>query len=92
MSVAVKAKRHPITRGMKDFVIHDETYKGVWHAPDNHVLLTCDHSTSDEQVGWTRTYKRARICTIQLGHDGKAYTNPNCGKLISRAILWAAQE
>jgi len=92
MNVAVKAKRHWITRGTTDFVIHDETYKGVWHAPDNHVLLTCDDPTSDEQVGWTRTYKNARVGAIQLAHDGKAYANPNCGKLISRAIVWAAQE
>jgi len=91
MRIAVKGKRHAITRGLKDFVIHDETYKGVWHAPDNYVLLTCDDPTSDEQVGWTRTYKNARVCTIQLGHDGKAYANPNCGKLISRGITWAAQ-
>lgn len=91
MPITIKTKNHPITRGLEDFVIHDETYKHVWHAEDNHVLLTTDHATSDEAVAWTRTHKNARIATIQLGHDGKAYANKNYKRLMNRAIIWAAQ-
>ena len=32
------------------------------------------------------------VCAIQLAHDGKAYANPNCGKLIRQATMGAAQE
>ncbi len=79
---------HPVTRGISDFVIHDESYKNCWHASDNHVLLTCSHPTSDDVVGWARQAGRSRVCTIQLGHDGKAYGNPNYARLLAQAIAW----
>ncbi len=91
MAITVQNQDHWITRGLQDFVIHDESYKNMWHAEDNHVLLTTDHATSDETIAWTRTHKRARICTIQLGHDGKAYGNPSYRRLLNRAIIWTAQ-
>jgi type 1 glutamine amidotransferase len=90
VKVSVKDKKHPITLGMSDFIIHDETYKNVWHDKSNRVLITTDHVTSDEIVGWVRNYHNARVCTIQLGHDSKAYRNFNYRELLKRAILWAA--
>jgi hypothetical protein len=88
--VRVVNRNHPITRGMSDFTIHDETYKNCWFDDGNKVLLTTDHPTSDETIGWVRRYRKARICTIQLGHDSKAYINSNYSRLVERAILWAA--
>jgi type 1 glutamine amidotransferase len=75
---------------MSDFTIHDEGYKNCWFAEENHVLLTTDHPVSDTTIGWTRQYGKSRVCTIQLGHDSKAYDNPNYRQLIDRAILWTA--
>ena len=92
LSVKVADAKHAITRGMKDFEIHDEGYKGSWFAKDNHVLLTVDHPDSDKTVAWTRTFGKARVFTIQLGHDAKAYASPNLGQLISRGICWTAGE
>ena len=92
MDITITGNKHMITRGLKDFTIHDESYKGVWHDKDNYLLLTCDHPTSDSQVGWTRTYKNSRIATIQLGHDGKSFENPNFNILVNRAIRWASQQ
>jgi uncharacterized protein len=91
VKVQVADKNHPITQGMSDFVIHDETYKNCWFAPDNHVLLTTDEPTSDKTLAWTRSYGRGKVCTIEFGHDGKAYANPNFKKLVAQAIQWAAQ-
>lgn len=90
LTVNVRDAKHPITRGMDDFQIHDETYKGVWFAKDNHVLLTTDHATSDATIGWTRQYGDTPVCFIQLGHDAKAYANPSYRQLIARSIRWAA--
>ena len=90
MTVHIADKNHPITQGMSDFTIHDETYKNCWFDEDNHVLLTTDHPTSDRTIGWVRNFERARICTIQLGHDSKAYENSNYQQLIERAIHWTA--
>jgi type 1 glutamine amidotransferase len=89
-TVHIADKNHPITQGMSDFTIHDETYKNCWFAKDNHVLLTTDCPTSDTTIAWVRNFERARICTIQLGHNSKAYENSNYRQLIERAILWTA--
>ncbi len=90
MDIKVADKSHPITRGLKDFKIHDEGYKYCGFEKDNHVLLTVDHPESDRTVCWVRKYGKSKVCGLQLGHDGKAYANPNYRKVLSRAILWTA--
>ena len=91
LTVQIADDKHPITRGMQDFEIHDETYHGVWFAEDNHVLLTTDHPTSDKTIGWTRPdYGKARVVFLQGGHDSKAYANQNYRRLVARSIRWAA--
>ncbi len=81
---------HMITRDMKDFVIHDETYGKCWMAGDNRVLLTTEEPTSNREICWVRNAGAARVCGLQLGHDGKAYANPNFRRLTSMAIRWCA--
>ena len=39
MNVKV-ALQHPVTAGVLDMRIHDETYKGMWISPDAKVLMT----------------------------------------------------
>ena len=90
MSIKVMDKQHLITEGIRDFPIHDEGYKNCWFDRDNHVLLTTNHDASDKTVGWTRRYGKAKVCTIQLGHDSNAYENRNYRLLVNRAILWVA--
>ena len=90
MAIRVIDKQHPITEGISDFPIHDEGYKNCWFDKDNRVLLTTDHAASDKTVALTRRYGKAKVCTIQLGHDSKAYNNRNYRLLVNRAILWTA--
>ena len=87
-SVKVADKKHPITKGIKDFDIIDETYgKGVVN-PGVHVLLTTDAATSTPSIAWTNRYGKSKIVTILLGHDNQAWTNPNFVKLLTQAITW----
>lgn len=90
MEIMVADKSHPITRGLKDFKIHDEGYKFCGFEKDNQILLTADHPDCDKTVAWVSKYRKAKICGIMLGHDGKAYANPNYRKVLSQAILWTA--
>ena len=90
MAIRVRDKFHPITEGLGDFAIHDEGYKNCWFDKNNYVLLTVDHASSDETVGWVRRYGNSKVCTIQLGHDSQAYENRNYRRLVRRAILWTA--
>lgn len=88
--VHVEDPNHPVTRGLTDFEIHDETYHGYTMDPKVKVLLTTDEKTSEKAIAWCHTYKKAKVCFIQLGHDAKAYANPAFPKLIVNAIRWVA--
>ncbi len=90
MKVNVADKEHMITRGIKDFVIHDETYGKCWMADDNHVLLSTDEPSSNKEICWVRSYGKARVCGLELGHDGKAYVDANYRRLIAMGIRWCA--
>jgi len=91
MKVRIGSTAHPITRGMTDFEIHDETYGGLYIHPEVTPLLLCDTPSSSPIVGWAKTYSNARVAVIQLGHDRLSYENPNFRKLVARAIAWVAR-
>ncbi|MBZ5592597.1 MAG: ThuA domain-containing protein [Acidobacteriia bacterium] len=84
------AKKHPVTEGLADFAIEDETYKGMWISPKVQVLLTTDNPNNDAPVVWLGTHPKARVVYIQLGHGSLAHHNPNYQRLVRNAILWAA--
>lgn len=90
-SVKIADPNHPVTRGITDFEIVDETYKGYAVNPNVHVLLRADHPDSAPVIGWTHRYGNSPIVYIQHGHDGLAYGNPNYRKLVSQAIRWVVE-
>jgi uncharacterized protein len=90
--VRVADPDHPVTLGVKDFTILDETYGGFQVAPGNHVLLTTEEPTSGPNLAWAKTYEAARVVFIQLGHDEHAYKHPEYRRLVREAIGWVAPE
>ena len=89
--VHIADTQHPVTRGVKDFDIHDETYKWFDVAEEVHPLLTTDEPESNPVIGWAKTYHAARVVYIQLGHDHFAYENPSYQQLLRQAIRWTAK-
>lgn len=90
VEVKVADKQHPITEGMSDFTIHDETYNKQLFEPDNHVLLTTDNPASDKPLAWVREYRKARVFYMQMGHGPHAFVDANYRLLVSRGIRWVA--
>ncbi len=91
VDVPVKiAAEHPVTAGLSDFTIHDETYKGYDVSPGVQVLLTTDEPTSNKELAWAKTYEKARVVYLQLGHDHRAYEDANFRRLVAHAIRWTA--
>jgi len=91
VNVVVVDKQHPITKGIQDFQIHDETYGGCWISPDVKVLLKTDHPKNKPgPVAWVTRYGNSPVAYIMLGHDSQAWKNPNYPKLLLQAIQWAA--
>ncbi len=90
MKIAVVDKQHPITRGIEDFEIHDETYKNYYTEPGVKILLTTDHPKNNPEIGWVKEYGKSRVFYFMLGHDAKAYANTNFAKIIRQGIQWTA--
>ena len=86
--VIVVDKSHPITKGVDNFVIHDEVYGNFRVLPTVHPLLKTTHHESGEIIAWTNKYGKSRIVYLQLGHDHYAYKNPSYRLLIKQAIDW----
>jgi type 1 glutamine amidotransferase len=91
VAVRIADPAHPVTRGLRDFVIHDETYGGFYVDPSVKVLLTTDTPTSGPNLAWGHDFGKARVVYIQLGHDHQAYENPNYRQLLRQAIAWTAR-
>jgi type 1 glutamine amidotransferase len=90
LRVTIADKEHPITKGLAEFTIHDETYGNCYVAPGVHVLMTTDHPKCTREVAWTTQYGKSRVCYLMFGHDNKAWVNPNYKEVLLRAIRWAA--
>lgn len=88
--VHIVDSKHPVTRGIQDFNIRDETYGNFEVLPKVKPLLTTDEPTSNRVIAWAHTYGRSRVVYIQLGHDHYAYENPSYRRLVLQAIRWVA--
>jgi hypothetical protein len=81
----------PVTKGMRDFDIEDETYAGFDVEPGVKELLRVDHPKSAPVIGWSKTYGKARVVYLQLGHGPTAYENENYRTLVLNSIRWVSQ-
>jgi type 1 glutamine amidotransferase len=88
--VHVEDPKHPITQGLSDFAIKDETYLGHGLRPGMHVLLTTDEKTNSRAVAWVHKFRNAPVFYFQLGHDAKAYGQPEFATILGRGIRWTA--
>ena len=77
-----------MTKGVSDFDLFDETYKGYYVAPDVKKLITTTDTTSTPIIGWSKMYGKARIVTLQSGHDSPTFQNPAFRKLLLQSIDW----
>ena len=68
--------------------LQDETYKGMWIAPDVKVLLRTDNPTSDGPVAWISPYSKSRVVYLQLGHDAAVHYHPAYRTLVRNAVFW----
>ena len=92
ISVTVVDKKHPITKGINDFQIHDETYHKYYTAPDVTVLLTTNHPKNEPPIAWVHQYGKSRVFYLMLGHGPSAWTNPNYPRILLNGIRWVADK
>jgi hypothetical protein len=87
-NVKVADKNNPVTKGVQDFPIFDETYKGYYVEDGVTPLLTTEEPSSTPIIGWSKKYGKARIVVLQSGHDVPTFENPNFRKLLRQSIEW----
>lgn len=84
------ATPHPITEGVADWELIDETYSMVDAGPGSEILLSVDHPRSMRTLGWTRSFGDARVFCLQSGHDHTALDDPTFRRVVQQAIRWLA--
>jgi type 1 glutamine amidotransferase len=89
--VTVVDRQHPITAGISDFTIHDETYHGYYTSPAVKVLLKTDHPKNEPPIAWVHNYGKSRVFYFMLGHDSKAWSDPNYSRILANGIRWVAE-
>lgn len=104
--ITVVDKNHPVTQGVEDFDIVDETYLCPMFEDSVHPLLrtnfkpvdtafpdrplTQGHPPGSNLSGWVKVAERSPVVYIQHGHDARAWENPSWRRLMLNAIRWTA--
>lgn len=89
VSIQIINKNHPVTAGVDDFSLLDETYNNFYVHPDVTPLLVTDTPGSTKTIGWTRLYGRSSVVTFQTGHDVPAFRSPQYRRLLWQAIKYS---
>jgi trehalose utilization protein len=93
LGVRISDNDHPITEGIKDWSLVDETYdfRNV-EAEDSHVLLTVDHANSMDTMAWTRTFRESRVLNYVFGHDDQTWADETFREVLRRGIRWCGKK
>jgi type 1 glutamine amidotransferase len=94
--VKVTNPNHPITKGIKDFVVTDEQHYMKYYKDPKHVLLesvnedglTWQGMGSRAHAGWAFDYGQGRVCYLSPGHMLSVLWNPEYVKLQQNAANW----
>ena len=92
LQVQIADPTHPITAGMTDWEMGDETYIMKSAGDDSSILLTVNHPKSMDVLGWAREYGNSRVFCLQSGHNDVTYSNPNFREVLQRGIHWCAKK
>lgn len=90
LTTQISASVHPITRGLEDFEITDETYLMAEPSDDCVVLATTEHPKSVGAIAWVREYRNSRVFCYVSGHDNEAWRNPTFRTMVHRGIAWTS--
>ena len=94
--VRVVNHSHPITQGIKDFMVNDEQHYVTYDKDHENILLQAEnidgldyegHGTKSIS-GWAHEYGKGRVVFTAVGHTIHAMWAPQYLKLQKRAVQW----
>lgn len=89
--VEIIDRDHPVTKGLDNFEIHDETYLNYRVLPNVSLLLRTNYRESGEILGWTHTYKNSKVVYVMMGHDKNAFGNISFKRLVENSINYLSE-
>ncbi|MBK5293535.1 MAG: ThuA domain-containing protein [Acidobacteriia bacterium] len=98
--VKVTNPDHPITKGVRDFVITDEQHYMVYDKDRKNIFLETvneeglDYNKQGATApgGWANDYGKGRICYLSPGHLISVLVNPEFIKLQQNAVRWLMRQ
>jgi type 1 glutamine amidotransferase len=98
--VTVKNPNHPITKGVRDFVVTDEQHYMDYDKDPKYVLLETvnvdglDYNGRGPKSlgGWAYDYGKGRVCYFSPGHMITVLWNPEYVKLQHNAVRWLLRQ
>ena len=98
--IRVTNASHPITQGIKDFMVNDEQHYVEYDKDPKYKLLeaenidglTFDKYGTKSIAGWAYDYGKGRVAFTSPGHTIHALWEPEYVKLQRRAIRWLLKE
>ena len=89
-SVRIYDHDHPITAGLSDFEIADETYAHLFHKNAcMRCLVRMDRGNERQSMAWVQQHGNGRAFTTGFGDNQGAWSNPQFERLVVRAMYWA---
>jgi hypothetical protein len=94
--VKVTNANHPITKGVRDFIVTDEQHYMEYDKDRRHIFLeTVNEDGLDYRMmgptapgGWSYDYGKGRVCYLSPGHLLTVLWNPEYIKLQQNAVRW----
>ena len=91
---------HPITQGIKDFVVNDEQHYVAYDKDKKYLLLEAENVDgltfqdlgAKSIAGWAYCYGKGRVVFTSPGHTIHALWMPEYLKLQRRAVQWLLKE
>jgi type 1 glutamine amidotransferase len=98
--VKVKNPDHPITKGVRDFIVTDEQHYMEYDKDPKHIFLeTVNEEGLDYRKmgatapgGWAYDYGKGRVCYLSPGHLLNVLWNPEYVKLQQNAVRWLLRQ
>jgi type 1 glutamine amidotransferase len=98
--VKILNQNHPITHGVKDFVVTDEQHFVNYQKNPKYLLLqsvnenglTHKNLGNSSPAGWAYDYGKGRVCYLAPGHVITALWNPEYEKLQKNAVRWLLRQ
>lgn len=88
VNIKVLDSQHPVTKGIKDFIMTDVFYGNIYMKPEVHALLGAENTDLAPAIAWTHKYNAAKIVYIMPGYSTKAFENPSYKKLVANALKY----